>query len=391
MTGTTHLDLPLLAAAQAQKHVTLNEALMRLDAVVQLSVRSRSIANPPASAGEGERWIVGATPAGAWAGRAGQVAFRLDGGWSFLEPRVGWLAWVEDEARLLDRAAAGFIDAASGADLSNVARLGVGSTADAANPLTMQGPNALFTAKPTVAGGSGDLRVKLNKEAATNVVSFLWQSGWSGRAEMGLVGADDFTLKVSPDGAGWIEAIRIDRTTGRIAFPAGVSDIAGTARSVERDLRLAALHAAELKGARVLLTAGIADAFADAAGVDAAASTDETYVPASRWYVASSGTMSLRSVAYAAAGHPSLARLAVHAESAGTTIALGTNLTALVSRDGGTTWSPVPLAPASTRLDGALIADGEAPLASQPAGTSMRWRVDAASGLRVRGVVLQWR
>ncbi len=62
MTGTTHLDLPLLAAAQAQKHVTLNEALTRLDAVVQLSVRSRSIANPPASAGEGERWIVGAAP-----------------------------------------------------------------------------------------------------------------------------------------------------------------------------------------------------------------------------------------------------------------------------------------------------------------------------------------
>ncbi len=170
-----------------------------------------------------------------------------------------------------------------------------------------------------------------------------------------------------------------------------MSDIAGTARSVERDLRLAALHAAELKGARVLLTAGIADAFADAAGVDAAASTDETYVsgePLVRRVVRDDVAPVRRLCGCwpAFAGTPRRPR-----GIGGTTIALGTNLTALVSRDGGTTWSPVPLAPASTRLDGALIADGEAPLASQPAGTSMRWRIDAASGLRVRGVVLQWR
>ncbi len=35
MTDTTRLGLPLLAPAQAQKHVTVNEALGRLDAVVR--------------------------------------------------------------------------------------------------------------------------------------------------------------------------------------------------------------------------------------------------------------------------------------------------------------------------------------------------------------------
>ena len=42
MADTTNLTLPLLAASQAQKHVTVNEALTRLDGMVQLTLRSRS-------------------------------------------------------------------------------------------------------------------------------------------------------------------------------------------------------------------------------------------------------------------------------------------------------------------------------------------------------------
>ena len=43
-TETAHLGLPYLAAAQAQKHVTHNEALRLLDNVIQLSVLDRSLA-----------------------------------------------------------------------------------------------------------------------------------------------------------------------------------------------------------------------------------------------------------------------------------------------------------------------------------------------------------
>ena len=46
---TTHLGLPYLLAAQAQKHVTHNEALRLLDAMVQLSVLDRTRTAPPAS------------------------------------------------------------------------------------------------------------------------------------------------------------------------------------------------------------------------------------------------------------------------------------------------------------------------------------------------------
>ena len=43
MDFTPNLLLPYLAAAQAQKHVTLNEALRLLDALVQLVIQSRAL------------------------------------------------------------------------------------------------------------------------------------------------------------------------------------------------------------------------------------------------------------------------------------------------------------------------------------------------------------
>ena len=46
---STHLLLPYLLAAQAQKHITVNEALRLLDGLVQLAVLDRHLTVPPAS------------------------------------------------------------------------------------------------------------------------------------------------------------------------------------------------------------------------------------------------------------------------------------------------------------------------------------------------------
>ena len=72
MTETSHLGLPLLAPAQAQKHVTVNEALTRLDAMVQLRVISTSLATPPSSAIEGDCYGVPVGAVNDWAGRDGE-------------------------------------------------------------------------------------------------------------------------------------------------------------------------------------------------------------------------------------------------------------------------------------------------------------------------------
>jgi hypothetical protein len=96
MTDTPRLSLPAIEAAQAQKHVTHNEALMRLDALVQLTVESRTLAAPPDTPAEGACYIPAAGATGAWSGWDGQVAV-YSGGWLNIAPVPGLKAWVRAE------------------------------------------------------------------------------------------------------------------------------------------------------------------------------------------------------------------------------------------------------------------------------------------------------
>jgi hypothetical protein len=97
MSETTHLMLPYLAAAQAQKHVTHNEALRLLDAMVQLAVLDRTRSAPPASPADGDRHLVASGATGLWAGWDLNIAYWVDGAWTRLVPRPGWLAWIAAE------------------------------------------------------------------------------------------------------------------------------------------------------------------------------------------------------------------------------------------------------------------------------------------------------
>jgi Protein of unknown function (DUF2793) len=94
---THFLQLPYLAAAQAQKHVTVNETLRQLDAMMFLSALSRSLTTPPTSPSEGDRYVVPVSASGAWSGKTHQIAAWMDGTWLFLEPRSGWRLWLESE------------------------------------------------------------------------------------------------------------------------------------------------------------------------------------------------------------------------------------------------------------------------------------------------------
>jgi hypothetical protein len=105
---TTHLALPYLSAAQAQKHVTHNEALRRLDGLVQLAVESSAAVTPPGSPVEGARYLLGASPTGAWSGFGGDLAVFTDGAWWFATPEPGWIAFDKAADQLLVLKAAGW-------------------------------------------------------------------------------------------------------------------------------------------------------------------------------------------------------------------------------------------------------------------------------------------
>ena len=219
---TPNLLLPYIMAAQAQKHVTHNEAIKRLDAIVHLAVVDRDLTAPPGSPVEGARYIVGPSPTGAWAGQTNAIAAYQDGAWAFYTPLEGWLAWIADEDVLTSWSGTAWSPVSSATSVNPTPLVGVNATADATNKLSVSSSAVLFN---HIGNGT---QVKLNKAASTDTASFLFQDGFSGRAEIGLTGNDDFHFKVSPDGTTWKDALIIDKTSGAVSMPftsgGGVTD-----------------------------------------------------------------------------------------------------------------------------------------------------------------------
>lgn len=356
---TTHLGLPYLLAAQAQKHVTHNEALRLLDAMVQLSVLDRTRTAPPASPADGNRHLVASGATGLWAGWDLNIAFWVDGAWIRLVPRTGWLVWVAAEGLFLVWTGAAWevvgeprdvsdavfslvndadptkkatfslagisagttrsftlpntsselanlagtqtftgnknfsgtltasgtvtVSAASasigtatttatygmgtGATTTGITKtvnLGTGGasgsttvvnigsasagaggstvintpTVTFANAVTQVGmPQANLTAQLLGLGGAtadsynrlsintpavllnnagAGIEATVNKSVAANDAAFAFKTGFSARALIGLLGNDDFSFKVSPDGSAFFDAFRVDRTNGRV-------------------------------------------------------------------------------------------------------------------------------------------------------------------------------
>ena len=347
-----HLLLPYILAAQAQKHVTHNEAIKLLDGVVQLGVLSRVLTAPPVSPASGDRYIVGSGATGLWAGWDLNVAFYVDGAWLRLIPRVGWIAysvadtafyswsgsaWVtfgspvfSDAAFTLQdnldatkqamfqlsgftpgslwtytlpnqsgtipltgmttsiggswifsNATLGFgtsvlaqtVGLANGAHTTGITKavnigiaglsgsitnVAIGSAvAGALGTLTINSPTVTFASTVSViamaaanlsalycglGGATADsfnrlsintpavllnnagagIEVTVNKAAAADDAAFAFKTGFSARALIGLLGSDDFSFKVSPDGSAWNTALTIDRSTGRPTLPQGM-------------------------------------------------------------------------------------------------------------------------------------------------------------------------
>ena len=359
---TSNLLLPYILAAQAQKHITHNEALRILDGLVQLSVLDQDLKAPPGSPADGDRYIVGSGATDDWAGWDLNVALWTDGAWLRLPPRTGWRTWVEDESLLLVwtgaawevvgepsdisdavfslvndadptkkavfslagistattrsytlpntsselailagtqtftgnktfsgtltasgtvtvSAATATIGTATGTatygmgtgatttGLIKTVNLGTGGasgsstvvnigpatsgangttvintpTVTFANAVTQVGmPQANLTAQVLGLGGAtadtynrlsvntpavllnnagAGIEATVNKAAPANDASFAFKTNWSARALIGLLGSDDFSFKVSPDGSAFYEAIRIDRTSGQVELP----------------------------------------------------------------------------------------------------------------------------------------------------------------------------
>ena len=208
MATTNNLGMTLVEQSQSQKEVTVNAALTIIDAILNVGALDKDLATPPGSPAEGDIYIVAASATGDWAGQDGDLTYFINGAWAFLDPSEGFTIWVNDEDKHYTF---------DGTNWVSNATLGVNATADATNKLAVASSAILFSHI-----GAG-CQIKVNKNAAGDTGSYLFQTGFSGRAEFGLIGNDDFTLKVSPDGSTWYDSFVVDDGTGNIDFKQEVS------------------------------------------------------------------------------------------------------------------------------------------------------------------------
>src|SRR5690606_36399797 len=90
-------------------------------------------------------------------------------------------------------------------------RLGIGAAPDDTNRLALSAPATLFN------HAGGGHQVKVNKAAASDTASLLFQSDWSGHAELRPAGNIAFSLKVH-DGGHWKTGLSI-AAAGHVARP----------------------------------------------------------------------------------------------------------------------------------------------------------------------------
>jgi hypothetical protein len=215
MTETSpRLELPYLMPSQAQKHVTVNESLQRLDALVQLTLTTIEAVTPPLSPANGEMHAVGANPTGAWDGQSGLVALWDGTGWQFILPAKGWIAYdivSQDIVKFEENGWQKLVP-----QMENLEGIGVGTSYDANNRLSVTSPATLLSHQ------GSDHQLKINKAAAGNTASLLLQSDWVGHAEIGLAGDTSLSFKISAEGSNWIDVMRMNPSAGSITWaPAG--------------------------------------------------------------------------------------------------------------------------------------------------------------------------
>ncbi|SLN29655.1 hypothetical protein ROA7450_01275 [Roseovarius albus] len=207
------LSLPYIQPSQAQKHVTHNEALRILDAVTQLCISGYENSAPPAAPAHGERHIVATSGNGDWAGHDGEIAVFSTGGWVFFSPQNGWRADIIATGEQLRFDSAGWTLVEP--NTQNLSGVGIATASDSANRLAVSSEATLLTHD-----GNGH-QLKINKANTSDTSSLLFQTGWSGRAEMGTTGSDNFAIKASADGSTFHTALSVEANGGALHTPQG--------------------------------------------------------------------------------------------------------------------------------------------------------------------------
>jgi len=136
------LNLPYIMAAQAQKHVTHNEAITTLDALVQAAVDAVGVDTPPTDPEAGMRVLVGNGPTGEFVGHGNHLAAFQDEAWVFYTPHEGWSVWSKTDSQNMIYSQGEWLVQTT--NLTQTDMLGINAEADNTNRLVVRSGSSLF-------------------------------------------------------------------------------------------------------------------------------------------------------------------------------------------------------------------------------------------------------
>lgn len=228
MATTSNFGITLVEQAQAQKEVTINQALNALDALIGNSVVDKDLATPPGSPSAGVLYIVAASPTGAWSGKATQLAY-FDQVWRFVVPQTGMRVWVADESLHYRFNGTAWVAIGAGVgdmvkatyDPANIVQQLVGTTAtQTLTNKTISGASNTITNVSLSAGVTGNLPVaRLNSGTGASATTYWRGDGTWATPSGGGGGSGDV---VGPAGASDNAIARFDTATGKLVQNSGV-------------------------------------------------------------------------------------------------------------------------------------------------------------------------
>ena len=220
MTDTSsNLKLPFILPSQAQKHVTHNEALQILDALVQLTPISSSRSVPPASAQEADIYIIANSATGVWSGHDHEIAVYRAKSWQFYPLRVGWRAYIPAQNMQIVYTGKNWI-LDEPTKLQNLTLFGLNAKATAAVPVHVRANTAVWSAKSSGDGGTGSMVQVLERESIKDDLGFMLKTDGICTAVLGQFGSNRFRVSVSVDGKSFLEALSVNTSKGIVDFEA---------------------------------------------------------------------------------------------------------------------------------------------------------------------------
>lgn len=208
--NTNKFAMPFLQPGQALKMITHNEAVRRLDAGLYLSCSNMAAQTLPENPEAGQTLIMASSASG---DNPGDIGVYDNDRWIWFSPTIGWIIWdaADETPRVFDGTT--WVGPMAQSDPDELPQLGLNTSASLTQRLAVASDSSLFTHD-----GRGH-QITLNRAAETNTASLLFQTAYSGNAEIGLTGTEGFSLKTSPDGQNWTRRLSVSDTSNGIQSP----------------------------------------------------------------------------------------------------------------------------------------------------------------------------